>query len=196
VTLNNPEFIGKAIIISAPSGSGKTTIAKSLLANNSDLKFSISACTRSQREGKEVNGIDYYFITNDEFQKNIRDDKFIEWEEVYEGMYYGTLKSEVKRIWSEGKHILFDVDVKGGIKLKEYFGDNALAIFIKVPSLKVIEERLSQRKTESAETLRIRLEKIKYEMSFEDEFDVSVLNESIDKATKEAIDLTEKFLTK
>ena len=124
---------GKAIIFSAPSGSGKTTIVKYLLANNTDLGFSISASTRDKRGRTEQHGKDYYFLSPEEFRKKIESNEFIEWEEVYEGNFYGTLKSEIERLWAEGKNVIFDVDVKGGLNLKKYFGDNALAIFVKVP---------------------------------------------------------------
>src|SRR6187402_3699655 len=136
---------GKAIIFSAPSGSGKTTIVKHLLASNPDLGFSISASTRDKRGRTESHGKDYYFLAPDEFKKKIDEDAFIEWEEVYEGNFYGTLKSEIERIWNEGKNVIFDVDVKGGLNLKKYFGDKALAIFVLVPSIETLEQRLRGR---------------------------------------------------
>src|SRR6476620_11022790 len=136
---------GKAIIFCAPSGSGKTTLVKHLLSTNTDLGFSISASTRDKRGRTEKNGQDYYFLTPDDFKKKIDNDEFIEWEEVYEGNFYGTLKSEIERIWKEGKNVIFDVDVKGGLNLKKYFGDKALAIFVKVPSLEILRERLHDR---------------------------------------------------
>src|SRR5688572_14421573 len=143
---------GKAIIFSAPSGSGKTTIVKYLLENNPDLGFSISASTRDKRGRSEKNGMDYYFLTPEEFKKKIDNNEFVEWEEVYEGNFYGTLKSEVERIWSQGKNVIFDVDVKGGMNLKKYFGPQALSIFVKVPSLEVLKHRLNDRGTESPES--------------------------------------------
>ena len=187
---------GKAIIFSAPSGSGKTTIVKHLLENNTDLGFSVSASTRDRRGRKETNGIDYYFLSPEEFKSKIDKDEFIEWEEVYAGNFYGTLKSEIKRIWDAGKNVIFDVDVKGGIALKKYFGDKALAIFVKVPSLDVLKQRLNERKTESEESLSRRLFKDKFEMTFQDKFDAVLLNEDLDKATTEAQRLYTEFSKK
>src|SRR6187551_2353116 len=142
---------GKALIFCAPSGSGKTTLVKHLLSTNSDLGFSISASTRDKRGRIEQHGKDYYFLTPEDFKKKIDADEFIEWEEVYEGNFYGTLKSEIERLWKEGKDVIFDVDVKGGLALKKYFGDKALAIFVKVPSLEILKARLNDRGTESEE---------------------------------------------
>jgi guanylate kinase len=177
---------GKAIIFSAPSGSGKTTIVKHLLKNNSDLGFSISASTRDKRGRTEENGKDYYFLTPEEFKKKIDSDDFIEWEEVYEGNFYGTMKSEIERIWREGKNVIFDVDVKGGLSLKKYFGDRALAIFVKVPSIEVLKARLNDRGTETPESLSRRLFKAKFEMTFQDKFDVVLVNEDLDKSLAQA----------
>jgi guanylate kinase len=186
---------GKAIIFSAPSGSGKTTIAQHLLSKFSNkLGFSISACTREKRGGREENGKDYYFLTIEEFTKNVESNAFIEWEEVYPGGYYGTLKSEIQRLWDNDKAIVFDVDVKGGINLKKYFGDNALAIFVKVPSLEVLEQRLNSRGTETEESLKKRLFKAQFELSFQDKFDVVVVNEDLDKALIEVEQLIFRFL--
>jgi len=187
-------FSGKAVIFSAPSGSGKTTIVKHLLKTNPQLGFSISACTRDKRGREEQNGKDYYFLTPEEFKLKIDQDAFVEWEEVYEGNFYGTLKEEVQRIWDEGKTVLFDVDVKGGLHLKEYFGDQALAIFVKVPSLEVLTERLKDRGTESEESLSRRLYKAKFEMGFEDKFDISLVNDNMEKSFREAEDLLAEFL--
>src|ERR1041384_4773630 len=170
---------GKALIFSAPSGSGKTTIVKHLLANNPSLGFSISASTRDKRGRTEQNGKDYYFLTPEDFKQKIDNGEFIEWEEVYAGNFYGTLKSEIERIWREGKDIVFDVDVQGGIKFKQYFGDKALAVFVKVPSFEALEERLQNRGTESEESLSRRLFKAKFEMAFADKFDVVLLNEDL-----------------
>src|SRR5690606_1769266 len=161
---------GKAIIVSAPSGSGKTTIVKHLIQNNPNLGFSISACTRDKRGRDEKNGKDYYFLTPEEFKNKIDQNAFVEWEEVYEGNFYGTLKEEIQRIWNEGKHVIFDVDVKGGLNLKKYFGENGLAIFVKVPSLDVLKARLKDRGTESEESLSRRLYKAQFEMTFENRF--------------------------
>lgn len=184
---------GKAIIFSAPSGSGKTTIVRHLLQNNPDLGFSISASTRDKRGRTEEDGKDYYFLTPHEFKKKIDNNEFIEWEEVYEGNFYGTLKSEIERIWKEGKNIIFDVDVKGGLNLKKYFGDKALAVFVKVPSLDVLKARLHDRGTESEESLSRRLFKAKFEMEFEDKFDVVLVNEDLDKSLAEAQRLYDNF---
>jgi guanylate kinase len=187
---------GKAIIFSAPSGSGKTTIVKHLLKSNPQLGFSISACTRDKRGREEQNGKDYYFLTPEEFKNKIDQGAFVEWEEVYEGNFYGTLKEEIQRIWDEGKTVIFDVDVKGGLHLKEYFGDNALAIFVKVPSLDILTNRLRDRGTESEESLSRRLYKAKFEMSFEEQFDVSLVNDDIEKSFLEAEALVNGFLNK
>lgn len=186
---------GKAIIFSAPSGSGKTTIVQHLLENNSDLGFSISASTRDRRGRKEANGVDYYFLSPEEFKQKIDNDEFIEWEEVYAGNFYGTLKSEIQRIWSQGKNVIFDVDVKGGIALKKYFGDKALSIFVKVPSIEILKQRLNERGTESEESLSRRLFKAKFEMTFQDKFDKVLLNEDLEIATKQAQALYDRFKT-
>src|SRR6187402_908233 len=177
---------GKAFIFSAPSGSGKTTIVHHLLNTNPDLGFSISASTRDRRGRTEENGKDYYFLSPEDFKKKIDNDEFIEWEEVYAGNFYGTLKSEIERIWKEGKDVIFDVDVKGGLNLKKYFGDNALAVFVKVPSVEVLKERLRDRGTESDESLSRRLFKANFEMSFQDKFDVVLVNENLEQSLKEA----------
>ncbi len=184
---------GKLIIFSAPSGSGKTTIVKELLARNSNLGFSISACTRDKRGRSEQNGQDYYFMTPDEFRQKIDEEAFVEWEEVYPGAYYGTLKSEIERIWASGKHVIFDVDVKGGLALKNYYKEKALAIFVKVPSLEVLEQRLRSRGTETEESLSKRIFKMKFEWSFQDKFDVVLVNDSLDKAVEEAQQLFTNF---
>lgn len=186
---------GKAIIFSAPSGSGKTTIVKHLLETNKNLGFSISACTRDKRGRKEQNGKDYYFLTPEEFKSKIDKDEFIEWEEVYAGNFYGTLKSEIERIWAQGKHVIFDVDVKGGLHLKEYFKEKALAVFVKVPSLEVLEQRLHERQTDSSSSISQRLFKAKFEMSFESKFDVTLVNEDLDESLQKAQDLVDNFIT-
>jgi len=187
---------GKAIIFSAPSGSGKTTIVKHLLATNSDLGFSISASTRDKRGRTETHGKDYYFLSPEEFKSKIDGDEFIEWEEVYEGNFYGTLKSEIDRIWNEGKNVIFDVDVKGGLNLKKYFGKKALAVFVKVPSIDVLKGRLKDRGTESEESLSRRLFKAKFEMGFQDQFDVVLVNQNLDKSLTEAQRLYSEFKKK
>ena len=187
---------GKAIIFSAPSGSGKTTIVKHLLATNPDLGFSISASTRDKRGRTETHGKDYYFLSPEDFKSKIDADEFIEWEEVYEGNFYGTLKSEIDRIWNEGKNVIFDVDVKGGLNLKKYFGNKALAVFVKVPSMDVLKERLKDRGTESEESLSRRLFKAKFEMTFQDKFDVVLINQNLDKSLTEAQRLYNEFKKK
>ena len=184
---------GKAIIFSAPSGSGKTTIVHHLLKNNPDLGFSISAATRDRRGRKEENGKDYYFLTPEEFKKKIDNDEFVEWEEVYAGNFYGTLKTEIERIWNEGKNVIFHVDVKGGLNPKKYFGDKGLAIFVKVPSLEVLQQRLNDRGTETEESLSRRLFKANFEMSFQKDFDVVLLNENLEKSLAEAQRLYDEF---
>lgn len=187
---------GKAIIFSAPSGSGKTTIVRHLLEKNSDLGFSISASTRDKRGRTESDGKDYHFLSPEEFKRKIDADEFVEWEEVYEGNFYGTLKSEVDRIWRSGKNVIFDVDVKGGLNLKKYFGDRALAVFVQVPSLDVLEKRLKDRGTESEESLSRRLFKAKFEMSFQNRFDVVLVNENLEKSLAEAQRLYQTFKSK
>lgn len=185
---------GKAIIFSAPSGSGKTTIVKHLVQKFPSLGFSISACTRDKRGRAEQDGKDYYFLTPDEFKEKIDTDQFIEWEEVYEGNFYGTLKEEIQRIWDNGKHVIFDVDVKGGLNLKKYFGDSGLAIFVQVPSLDDLAIRLRDRGTESEASLSRRLYKAKFEMGFKDKFDVILLNNDLQTSFREAEKLVSDFI--
>lgn len=185
---------GKAIIFTAPSGSGKTTIVKYLLANNPQLAFSISASTRDKRGRTEENGKDYYFLSKEEFKSKIDSDEFIEWEEVYTGNYYGTLKSEVERLWALGKTVLFDVEVKGAMNLKNYFGDQALAIFVKVPSLEELKKRLTGRGTESRESMSQRLYRAEFELTFENKFDITLLNENLDESYEKAQVLVDEFL--
>lgn len=184
---------GKAIIFSAPSGSGKTTIVRHLLDRNADLGFSISASTRDKRGRTEQDGKDYHFLTPEEFKQKIDSDEFIEWEEVYSGNFYGTLKSEIDRIWQQGKNVVFDVDVKGGLNLKRYFGDKALAIFVSVPSLETLKERLNERGTETEESLSRRIFKAKFETTFKDQFDAVLLNENLETSLAEAQKLYDGF---
>lgn len=185
---------GKLIIFSAPSGSGKTTIVRHLLQTNSNLGFSISACTRDRRGRAEENGKDYYFLTPEDFKVRIDNNEFVEWEEVYVGAFYGTLKSEIERVWSTGKHVLFDVDVKGGLKLKQYYGDRALAIFVKVPDEETLRQRLMARGTETEDSLSKRLFKVHFEMSFQDRFDVILVNDTLEEAYAKAQKLIDEFL--
>jgi guanylate kinase len=185
---------GKLIIFSAPSGSGKTTIVKHLLANNDNLGFSISACTRDKRGRSEIDGKDYYFLTPDDFRQRIKNDEFVEWEEVYAGAYYGTLKSEIERLWTQGKCVLFDVDVKGGIHLKEYFKENALSVFVKVPSIQELENRLRARGTETEDSISKRVFKMKFEMAFQDKFDVILINDTLEESFDKAQKLVDEFV--
>lgn len=185
---------GKLIIFSAPSGSGKTTIVKHLLAGNTHLGFSISACTRDRRGRTEENGKDYYFLTPEEFKQKIDNDEFVEWEEVYIGAFYGTLKAEIQRLWDNGKHVLFDVDVQGGLKLKEYYGDKALAVFVKVPDEETLRQRLVGRGSETEESLSKRLFKVHFEMSFQDRFDVVLVNGDLETSLQKAQHLVDDFV--
>lgn len=185
--MSDNNFIGKAIIFSAPSGAGKTTIVKSLLANKLPLSFSISACSRQKREN-EINGKDYHFLSLKDFKQKINEQAFIEWEEVYENNYYGTLKSEIERIWNDKKHVVFDVDVVGGLNLKKHFGNNALAIFIQPPSMDVLFKRLRNRATESEASLNKRIDKAKHEMTYSSSFDSIIINDQL----KETIEVAEK----
>ena len=185
---------GKCFIFSAPSGSGKTTIVKHLLDTNANLGFSISASTRDRRGRSEENGKDYYFLSPEDFKQHIDENAFVEWEQVYPGQFYGTLKTEIERLWSEGKHVVFDVDVKGGLNLKKYFGDKALAIFVKCPSKELLEERLRMRKTETEESISARMFKVQFEMSFENQFDVTLVNLDLKEAFANAQQLVNDFL--
>ena len=184
---------GKAVIVSAPSGAGKTTIVHELLKAGLGLEFSISACSRPRRE-HEKDGKDYYFMTREEFLDRINKDEFVEWQEVYKDHYYGTLRSEVNRLWEKGSHIIFDVDVIGGINLKKIFGIQALAIFIMPPGMDILEARLRKRSTEDEAGLGERLRKARKEMAYADKFDRIILNDDLFKAVSEAITVTQKFL--
>lgn len=184
---------GKAIIFSAPSGSGKTTLVRHLLSEINNLRFSISACTRDKR-GNEKNGEDYYFLSPDEFRTKIKKEEFIEWEEVYKDHYYGTLKSEINRIWEASEHVIFDVDVVGGLNLKEYFGNKAIAIFVMPPDLPTLEQRLRGRGTDSEDRILTRLQKAKEELLTADQFDHIILNVDLDKAKQEAYELVKNFI--
>jgi guanylate kinase len=184
---------GKAIIFTAPSGAGKTTIVKYLLSQFSDLAFSISATTRPKRE-VEVEGKDYYFLSQDEFTHKIQEQSFIEWEEFYGGSRYGTLKDEVERIWASGQHVIFDVEVNGATRIKNYFGDRALAVFVKVPSMEELKKRLAGRGTESDETFAKRMERATFEMTFENKFDVTLVNQELEDSFAKARKLVGDFL--
>lgn len=180
---------GKLIVFSAPSGSGKTTIVRALLKRPElNLAFSISATSRPQR-GQEVDGKDYYFLSQKEFEQNIRDGAFLEWEEVYPGQHYGTLLEEVNRLLEEGKNVVFDIDVIGGLNIKKQFNDEALALFVQPPSIEVLAQRLEQRGTDSSEKIHMRLEKARLELSQAPNFDHAVINESLDQAIEQAHEL-------
>ena len=184
---------GKVIIVSAPSGAGKTSIVRHLLQAVPKLQFSISATTRAKRD-YETDGKDYYFITSDEFKKRPDNDEFLEWQEVYENQYYGSLKSEVERIWQNGQTVIFDVDVLGGLNIKKFFGGQALAIFIEPPSIEELANRLRNRGTESPESFQKRLDKAEYELSFSPQFDKIILNDVLEQAQQETIQLVKDFL--
>jgi guanylate kinase len=184
----------KAVIFSGASGAGKSTIVKYLLENNEGIDFSISACTRPKRP-HEVYGRDYYFLSVQEFKNKIVQTAFLEWEEVYEGNYYGTLKDELTRIWTAGKTAIFDVDVHGGLRLKNYFRERALAIYVKVPSLEILAERLTKRGTETEETIIRRMSKVAYEDSLAAQFDRVLVNEHLQSSLANAQALLTQFLT-
>lgn len=184
---------GKCIIFSAPSGAGKTSIVKHLLSKRDDLEFSVSACTREKRSNEE-DGKDYYFLSIDDFKKKIENNEFVEWEQVYQDQYYGTLKSEIERIWEKGHHVIFDVDVLGGLSLTKYFKEKALAIFVKAPSIEALEKRLRSRGTEDDEKINKRISKASQEMDYAKWFDVELLNEDLDKACKQAEIMVNAFL--
>jgi len=171
-------MIGKAIIFSAPSGAGKTTIVKHLLELEMGIEFSISACSRPPRE-EEVDGRDYYFMSVADFRKHIEQDDFLEWEEVYRDHYYGTLKRELDRIWNKQRHVVFDVDVVGGLNLKEYFGQNALTVFVQPPSMQELEKRLRDRSTDTDDKIRERMVKAASEMEYSARFDVILVNDHL-----------------
>ena len=185
----------KVVIFSAPSGSGKSTIVNHILTLHPELEFSVSAASRAQR-GEEKNGVAYWFISADEFRRRIADGEFVEYEEVYPGSFYGTLKSEVERIWDKGNAIIFDVDVKGGVNLKKYFGDRALSVFIQAPSVEVLRQRLVSRATDSPEAIERRVAKAAEEMTYADKFDHIIVNDDLQKAYADAEKLVSDFLGK
>jgi guanylate kinase len=185
---------GKMLIFSAPSGSGKTTIVKHLIKTFPDkLEFSISATSREKR-GIEVNGKDYHYLSLEDFKKKIAEEEFLEWEEVYAGTYYGTLKSEVERIWATGKAVIFDIDVEGGLNLKSQFKERALAVFVMPPSIKILEERLRTRQTDNSESIARRIAKAEKELKTAELFDVFILNEKLEEACEKAERLVSEFL--
>lgn len=185
--------MGKLVIFSAPSGSGKTTIVKQLLKRFPQFEFSISATSRQPR-GQEQNGVDYHFMSNEEFKERVARGEFVEWEEVYAGTCYGTLKSEMERIWAKGNVIIFDVDVMGGINLKKLFGEDACSMFIMPPSVEELERRLRGRGTDTEEVIQKRIAKAEFELSKAPEFDHIVVNDVLDVAVEEATTIISNFL--
>lgn len=187
---------GKLIVFSAPSGSGKTTIVRHLLGlDDLDLEFSISATSREPR-GQEINGKDYYFISLDEFKKHIKAEDFLEWEEVYRDNFYGTLKSEIERIWAQGKNVIFDIDVAGGLRIKRKFPEETLAVFVKPPSIDELKIRLKKRSTESDDKINMRIAKASVELATAPQFDKIIKNYDLDVAKAEAYELVKDFLNK
>jgi len=186
---------GKLIIFSAPSGAGKTTIVRHLLDRNLDLEFSISATSRGKRHN-EINGRDYYFLSVDDFKSKIDNNEFLEWEEVYQGTFYGTLKSEVERIRTNGKNVIFDVDVVGGCNIKKYYGADALAVFVQPPSVDELKKRLLNRSTDTPDVIEKRIQKAVYELTFASQFDQIIVNEYLEKAFEDAEKCVREFLNK
>lgn len=184
---------GKLIIVSAPSGAGKTSVVKRLMQAELNLEFSVSATSRAPRPG-EIHGKDYFFIPVEEFRAKIDRDELLEWQEVYPNQYYGTLKSEVERIWNGGHHVLFDVDVMGGMNLKKMYPEISLSLFIMPPSIKVLEQRLRLRSTETEESLRKRLDKAGKEIGFAGHFDMTIVNDILEQAVAKAIESVSKFV--
>lgn len=188
------EFEGKMFVFTAPSGAGKTTIVRHLLKNYDILDFSISATTRAKRDHEE-DGKDYYFMSPEEFRRREENDEFIEWEEVYEDQFYGTLKSEVERLWANNKHIVFDIDVRGATNIKQLYKEKCLAVFVKPPSVEVLIKRLTNRKTESASSLKKRISRVKREMKYENNFDRILVNDLLEVTLKEAEFIIEGYLS-
>lgn len=185
---------GKLIVFSAPSGSGKTTIVRHLLEQEQlNLAFSVSAASRAPR-AHEKDGEDYYFISTEQFKQHIKDGDFLEWEEVYRDNFYGTLKSEVERLWAQGKNVIFDIDVVGGLRIKKKFPDKTLAVFVKIPSVDELKIRLKNRKTESEEKINMRIAKASIEMATAPQFDFIIENDNLGKALKEAEELVAKYI--
>ena len=185
---------GKLIVFSAPSGSGKTTIVRHLLGKEDlNLEFSISAASREPR-GEEINGTDYYFISTEAFKKHIKAEDFLEWEEVYRDNFYGTLKTEVERIWAKGKNVIFDIDVAGGLRIKSKFPEKTLAVFVKPPSIDELKIRLKKRSTESEDKINMRIAKASVELATAPQFDVIIKNYDLDTAKEEAYQLVKNFV--
>lgn len=184
---------GKLIVISAPSGSGKTTIVKEMLNSDLNIEFSVSACSRAPRTG-EKHGRDYYFLSVEDFRNKISKNEFVEWEEVYPGNFYGTLKSELHRIWDKGNHVIFDVDVVGGLNIRKQFNEQCLAIFIQPPSVEELEKRLRNRATDDEKTIQKRVAKAAHEMTYAKQFDVIVVNDDLEPAITETYGVIKNFL--
>lgn len=187
------EQYGKMIAFAAPSGAGKSTVVRHLLHKYKDLAFSVSATTRAPRPGEE-NGVQYYFLSPEDFREKIEKDEFVEWEEVYQDLFYGTLKSEVQRLWDAGKYIVFDIDVKGALNLKKQYGDRCLTVFIKPPSLEALLERLRNRQTESEESIETRRARFEEETSYENTFDSVLVNDVLEHTLREAEQIVEIFI--
>ncbi|MBQ0056487.1 MAG: guanylate kinase [Bacteroidales bacterium] len=185
--------MSKLLIFSAPSGSGKSTLVNYLMSQNQDLAFSVS-CTSREPRGTEKHGIEYYFLTPEEFRQRIANNEFLEYEEVYPDKFYGTLKSEVERLSNEGKTVVFDVDVKGGVNIKKFYGERALSVFIQPPSVEELSRRLHARATDSEEVIQTRLDKAAYEMTYASQFDCVLVNDDLDKAKQDALKLMKDFL--
>jgi guanylate kinase len=185
---------GKLIIFAAPSGSGKTSIVKFLLAQRMPLKFSISATTRPKRPN-EIEACDYFFLTQKQFENKIAASDFLEWEEVYSGAYYGTLKSEVDKLLEKGENVLFDVDVLGALNIKKIYAEQALALFVKAPSVEALVERLKNRGTETDESIKRRVDKANFELSFEPEFDITIINNDLEEAQDDAKQIILNFIS-
>lgn len=184
---------GKLFIFSAPSGSGKTTIVRSLLEKDLSLEFSISATSRPKRDN-EVHGSDYHFLSVEDFKKKIENDEFVEWEEVYENRFYGTLKSELQRIWDKGKHVIFDVDVVGGLNIKKKYPKKALSVFVMPPNVEELKKRLILRSTDSAEDIETRIKKANEELTYADQFDIIIINNKLEDAIEESEAVVKKFI--
>ncbi|MDX2443316.1 MAG: guanylate kinase [Bacteroidales bacterium] len=186
-------FSGKLIVLSAPSGAGKTTIVHHLLHQNMGLEFSISACSRSKREN-EIDGKDYYFLSIEDFKEKIKNNEFVEWEEVYPDHFYGTLRTEVEKIWNSGHHVIFDVDVVGGLNIKQSYPKKTLAMFIQPPSIEELKKRLLNRSTDTLKNIEKRVSKAEKEISFAEQFDIIIVNDNLDDASEKAENEVRGFL--
>lgn len=190
---NSEEFIGKIVVFAAPSGAGKTTIVRHILQCLPNIDFSVSATTRKARD-YEKEGVHYYFLSVEEFKKRIKNNEFVEYEQVYDGIYYGTLKSELERLWGNKKHIVFDIDVKGALSIKKIYGDRAITIFVEPPSIEELVNRLRARGTEDEASIKKRVAKFNNEMEFLDKFDYRLVNDNLEKAFYEAEEVVQAYL--